>query len=757
MHRLPSLPKFVVVGDQSAGKSSVVEALCNITVPRDQGTCTRCPYQITTTASKAEEPWLCKVTLTLRYAYAPGKRTGNGGDYHGWAKLENPTVLQFATVSDRNALENILREAQLAILDPNCGRATPSRSTTQPGLEFSPNIISLDIQGPDLPELSFFDLPGAINQHKDDDEHLVGFIETLLKTYLHDDKALVLLACPVNRDLETSTAARFVGECKAKRRCMGVLTKPDLIERNYIPNICKVLEDVAFRLGNGWYVTKQLSQDDMQFSITHAEARAQEQAFFASNDWNSAFSAHHDRCGIPHLRDAISQKLAAHIKDDLPEIVKRVDKRLTDVCAELRNFPEETQSAMQTVLSEIDKLNNIVKAHIKGEELDNKFRSEWKVLLYEVRKQLATARPQVLLSTPGYVKPTFSIDSDDSDDKDDPTPGRHRTLTPTPMPIHSAKARKGNNGQRLGHTAQHQPATGRTPQHRATTGATPLTPQRQAPNRDSTEPLKFTLDAVKRALERGSSSGLPYQTNTKVVEHFALQSLNGWDDIGRLLMEKVSRLFARMLAQSVADIFASRRHTRFYLEIDAETKRFCARHLDQATEHVQHILYCEKHKAITYDHDRLRDLIEKIRTGLSNVRLKERVDEHYDTLESNGVKVPQGEERRKKHTNQELLSTLGADEYSREVREMATPLAYYDIAAARMLDTIANHLEVALMYGLQSGLCDALRTALRVHDETHCRTLLAEDPEREAKRVKLLAEKDKLLVAMEELRMLKGS
>ena len=38
---LKSLPKFIVVGDQSAGKSSIVEALCNIQLPRSVGTCTR--------------------------------------------------------------------------------------------------------------------------------------------------------------------------------------------------------------------------------------------------------------------------------------------------------------------------------------------------------------------------------------------------------------------------------------------------------------------------------------------------------------------------------------------------------------------------------------------------------------------------------------------------------------------------------------------------------------------------------------------
>lgn len=31
---LSSLPKYVVVGDQSAGKSSIVQALCGVSLPR---------------------------------------------------------------------------------------------------------------------------------------------------------------------------------------------------------------------------------------------------------------------------------------------------------------------------------------------------------------------------------------------------------------------------------------------------------------------------------------------------------------------------------------------------------------------------------------------------------------------------------------------------------------------------------------------------------------------------------------------------
>ena len=42
-----SLPQLVVVGDQSSGKSSVLEGLSNLPFPRDSGLCTRFATQIT--------------------------------------------------------------------------------------------------------------------------------------------------------------------------------------------------------------------------------------------------------------------------------------------------------------------------------------------------------------------------------------------------------------------------------------------------------------------------------------------------------------------------------------------------------------------------------------------------------------------------------------------------------------------------------------------------------------------------------------
>ncbi len=40
------LPTIVIAGDQSSGKSSVVEAIAGVALPRAEGTCTRCPTEV---------------------------------------------------------------------------------------------------------------------------------------------------------------------------------------------------------------------------------------------------------------------------------------------------------------------------------------------------------------------------------------------------------------------------------------------------------------------------------------------------------------------------------------------------------------------------------------------------------------------------------------------------------------------------------------------------------------------------------------
>ena len=49
------LPSIVVLGDQSSGKSSVLESICRITLPKGEGLVTRCPLVIQLRNTTEEE------------------------------------------------------------------------------------------------------------------------------------------------------------------------------------------------------------------------------------------------------------------------------------------------------------------------------------------------------------------------------------------------------------------------------------------------------------------------------------------------------------------------------------------------------------------------------------------------------------------------------------------------------------------------------------------------------------------------------
>ena len=62
------------------------------------------------------------------------------------------------------SLEQVLRLAQIAILNPQMKPLTDVLEANDPNMStkvnFSPNIVSLEIASEDLPELSMVDTPG---------------------------------------------------------------------------------------------------------------------------------------------------------------------------------------------------------------------------------------------------------------------------------------------------------------------------------------------------------------------------------------------------------------------------------------------------------------------------------------------------------------------------------------------------------------------------------------------------------------------
>jgi hypothetical protein len=241
----------VVVGDQSAGKSSIVQALCGVSLTRSQGTTTRCPFRITTSKKgSSSKSWICYVSLQQQ------------SDLHGrgqWRPRDELKITHFATIYDEAELEAVLRRAQLALLNPQSDpkhflEVDWTKHTNNKAV-FSPNILSLEIQASNLPELEFYDIPGCINsydlpkspkadakQRQKEEKDLIQMIKTTVVSYIKEENCLVLLACSADQDLEMSLTMKYVRDNEAEHRCIGVLTKADLVPLTKIPVVLEILE-----------------------------------------------------------------------------------------------------------------------------------------------------------------------------------------------------------------------------------------------------------------------------------------------------------------------------------------------------------------------------------------------------------------------------------------------------------------------------------------------------------------------------------
>ncbi|KAK4579939.1 hypothetical protein LTR86_000140 [Recurvomyces mirabilis] len=740
---LPSLPRFIVVGDQSTGKSSIVEAICDITVPRDQGTCTRCPFQITTSAVRGSGPasggWSCSIGLQYRYIYNPDARYGrNRNELDRWTEQEL-YVEPFITIEDKGQLEDMLRRAQHAIVNPSRNprdfRSGPYSETIEVG--FSPNIVSLQIQGPGLSELSFFDLPGAINVEPNGEDHLVVLVEKLLRSYLRQPNTLILLTCAADQDIENSTAFRYAKQSKALDRCLGVLTKPDLVGPQRRHLIEGMLAGNKFVLGStsAWFVTKQLAQEDLSQGYDRSQARAFEAEFFRKGIWATDLGKYAARFGTPNLQSAVSQKLTQQILHDLPQILQRVEHRLSDVDAELQSFPEKPRSAALTVLQACDALTRSIEANLRADGTD--FRTLYRRLIKTAQSQLQELRPLVNLNTPGFQKQAISLDSEEDSD-------------PTPDNTPSGKRRRVDDGR-----VQPVPSTpARGTPFRPRPTPTPLSAPRPNFKTDlpSTSRLKVRLDEVRELYDNGSNSGLPDQLNPRVTDDLVRMSLKPWSELVPRLMGQISNLVSEMLKDSIDQALATRKRTQLFVRSTKAIEHLFEGLMTGVHERVSNTLACEMNRPITYQS--VKTLAEPVRAKLLQDRATIRVNEYYDTLESKGAKVPPTAERMKKRVDLEN-GPLRTDEWGREVAAMATPLTYYDIASGRLLDSISLMLDYNLLRGLQVELLDTLRFELRVTDEAYCAELIAEDPAREKRRRHLEVEKGKLNLALAELQGLR--
>ncbi|KAI6044467.1 P-loop containing nucleoside triphosphate hydrolase protein [Pisolithus marmoratus] len=381
------LPMIAVIGNQSAGKSSLIESISGLSLPRSAGTCTRCPTECRLTHTDSQ--WTCVVRLHLT--------TDERGS------PIKPRVVPFGeALTSKAEVEERIRRAQRAILNPRTSPEAFLRGATVDENEtsFSRNYVSLDISGRDLADLSFVDLPGLIaSVGQSGRVHDIELIKNLVISYIERPSCLILLTVACETDFENQGAHHLAKQYDPEgKRTVGVLTKPDRIPYGEEESWARLIRNEVEPLANNWYCVKQPSSNDIAQGITWPEARAAEDSFFATTPpWCNLEDHFQSFLRTAKLTDRLSNILAELIAKRLPEIQDELYKVLQHAEKDLAELPPEPPS------DPVSEALRILSEFLK--ELSDRIQGtpEADGLLQKIRVHTARFKREIRATAPAFI------------------------------------------------------------------------------------------------------------------------------------------------------------------------------------------------------------------------------------------------------------------------------------------------------------------------------------------------------------------
>ena len=183
---------------------------------------------------------------------------------------------------------------------------------------FSPNLVTIGISGPGLPALSLYDLPGLFpNYSTEEEKHYVKVFRNLATHYILHQNAIIICAMGMNNDPGSSLTMALIKELKAENRCVGVITKPDLLQVTHT-EYDGLLRKQTYKLDRGYFITKQPGPHfkPRAYEDYHAEARQEENVFFDTDPrWNGVWAEFRGQCGTRNIQEYLSEEFGRKILD----------------------------------------------------------------------------------------------------------------------------------------------------------------------------------------------------------------------------------------------------------------------------------------------------------------------------------------------------------------------------------------------------------------------------------------------------------
>jgi GTPase SAR1 family protein len=332
-NHLIDLPKLVVVGTQSSGKSSLLNSLIGLDIlPVGKSMTTRTP-------------------LHLELIQSSNENRIEFGNYNNYNWVTDKKIV----ISYPNLTIESKDQVRMEIESQTINKAGN-------GLNISINPIYIKIYACNVPNLSLIDLPGLTSvaitdkgQPKDIKEQIIS----LVLNYIKQQNTIILAIISARPDIEADMAMELVKQGDPKgERTIGILTKLDLMNEDsdvslYLDNnICSDL-----KLKYGYYGIRNRSNQ----SQTIQEALVIERTYF-QNHLVYKNEKYKSRLGIPIVSNSLSHILVNNIKQCLPKVLQDINKKLEETCNELEDLGS---SIPQNKEIKINIINSLLSQYIK--------------------------------------------------------------------------------------------------------------------------------------------------------------------------------------------------------------------------------------------------------------------------------------------------------------------------------------------------------------------------------------------------------
>lgn len=303
-----SLPQLIVCGDQSSGKSSVLQAISGLVFPSKDNLCTRFATEVILRRAP---------TKGLSVSIMPGQDR---------SAVDRERLLDF-----RYAIKN--DEDFTALFE----KANQVMGLTDHSSAFSKDILRVEIFGPNQPQLTLVDLPGLIHsESKSLTAQDVELVTELVKSYMKNPRSIILAVITAKNDFSNQIILKRTRELDPEGfRTLGIITKPDTLVKGSVSetSFLSLARNEEFAFKHGWHVVK--NQDTAKGAFDPANRDREEDEWFADSNFKTLPSVSR---GVSRLRDRLSKMLFNQIREQLPGLMADISEESANCRAKLEKL-----------------------------------------------------------------------------------------------------------------------------------------------------------------------------------------------------------------------------------------------------------------------------------------------------------------------------------------------------------------------------------------------------------------------------------